>query len=52
MIITREIIRGKGMPCSFLLSVGAQNMQARCGVANGLEASSNTTNAVADAVGC
>jgi hypothetical protein len=44
IIITREIIRGKGMSCSFLLSAGAQNMQARFWVANGLEASSHTTN--------
>src|SRR5262249_40517168 len=43
-ITTREIIRGKGMSCSFLLSAGARNLQARFGVANGLEASSNTTN--------
>ena len=32
------------MSCFFLLSAGAQNLPARFGVANGLEASSNTTN--------
>jgi hypothetical protein len=32
------------MSYSFLLSARARNLQARFGVANGLEASSNTTN--------
>jgi hypothetical protein len=41
----REIIKARATCSSFLLSAKTQNMKARFGIVNGLEASSNTTSA-------
>jgi hypothetical protein len=45
IIIMREIIKARATCSSFLLSAKTQNMKARFGIVNGLEASSNTTSA-------